>query len=232
MTYEIEVNSWGMVLKLTLSGPGAISQGNDKRTRQNCNFVAQLMYSWSAEDPAVQQNITHKINMKMAQNTRIPPRSSDLLGTFSILNERQTASSPSLFPSQAIKIFLFASSRPALPTDQFSWGEVSGCPFLWLEHFRVIHLKSDWRCQESPCWLRTTLEPQLNSQFLSWIFIPWIMSADGPYYTVSPQCTQNTFKPIKSWQNSIVVIASKWHISVKDISYGRGSKVQAGAKEA
>lgn len=232
MTYEIEVNSWGMVLKLTLSGPGAISQGNDKRTRQNCNFVAQLMYSWSAEDPAVQQNITHKINMKMAQNTRIPPRSSDLLGTFSILNERQTASSPSLFPSQAIKIFLFASSRPALPTDQFSWGEVSGCPFLWLEHFRVIHLKSDWRCQESPCWLRTTLEPQLNSQFLSWIFIPWIMSVDGPYYTVSPQCTQNTFKPIKSWQNSIVVIASKWHISVKDISYGRGSKVQAGAKEA
>lgn len=49
---------------------------------------------------------------------------------------------------------------------------------------------------------------------------------------MSPRHTQNTSKPVKSRQNSFTVIASKWHTSVKDISYGRGSEVQSGAKEA
>lgn len=111
-----------------MSGPWAISQCDDKRTRQNCNFGAQLTYSWSAEDPAVQQKITHEINMKMVQDTKIPSHSSDLLGTFSSLNEHGTASSPSHFPTQAIRAFLFTSVRPALPSDQLSREEVSCCP--------------------------------------------------------------------------------------------------------
>lgn len=34
--------------------------------QKNCNFSAQLAYSWSAEESAVQQKITQKINMEMA----------------------------------------------------------------------------------------------------------------------------------------------------------------------
>lgn len=62
-------------LQMILSGPQAVSQCDEKRTRQNCNFGAQLAYSWSAEEPAVHK-ITQKINMEMVQDTNILPRSS------------------------------------------------------------------------------------------------------------------------------------------------------------
>lgn len=107
--------------------------------------------------------------MKMVQDTKIPSHSSDLLGTFSSLNEHGTASSPSCFPTQATRAFLFTSVRPALPSDQFSWEEVSCCPVPVIRALQSHTLqKSCWKCQENPGWLRTTLELWLNSWFL-WV---------------------------------------------------------------
>lgn len=69
--------------------------------------------------------------------------------------------------SQAIKIFLFTSTRPALPTDQLSRGEVSCCSLPVIRALQSQTLqKSCWKHKESPAWLRTTLEPWLNSPFL------------------------------------------------------------------
>lgn len=123
---------WMKTLELILSAPQAVSQRNDKRTRQNCNLGAQLAYSWSAAETAVRQKTAQKINMEMAQDTDIPPSSSDFLGT-SQQSQWQANSLLSLplfrfVFSEAVRIFLFTSARPALPTDQLSWGEFSCCP--------------------------------------------------------------------------------------------------------
>ena len=111
---------WVKTLELMLSGPWAVSQCNDKRTRRNCNFSAQLAYSWSAEESAVQHDYSKDKHGNGAWH-RIPPCSSDFLGTSQQSQWRANCQlSLPLFRlafSQAIKMFLFTSAGPDLCTE-------------------------------------------------------------------------------------------------------------------